>query len=459
MKRDASDTNVLFIIADQHKKAVTGCYGHPLVQTPNIDALAARGVRFSSAYCASPLCGPSRSALMTGTHPHTCGGLTHTQLPPLRIMPTLGTVFREAGYVTGSIGKMHIRGEDDVRDLGFDERELRYYTYAYRDYIIAVGEENVDRYNTYRGGSRAPKRDYYNPDNRPVDMDEPMMYDALVAERSIAFLERHRRDRFFLFVGFEKPHPEWYAPAAFHALYDPAKVTLPETLREKAPGIPESISRRQTAADRYTDDQVRGAMAAYYANVSCLDAKVGRVLEALERLGLAEKTLVVYTTDHGDMLFEHGMVQKHCFYEPAVAVPLVMACPGLVPAGVVRDHVVGFIDLFPTLLDLTGLAHPDGLEGTSLTDVLTGEAPEEGRAAFAEFYKRGISERMVRTAEWKYIHMEGEIPQLYDERNDPLERTNLAPDPAYAEVCRELRERVLAGWEMPDADVIRPPKR
>ena len=459
MKGQAKDYNVLLIISDQHNRRVAGCYGHPLVHTPNIDRLGREGTRFDSAYCQSPLCGPSRSSIMTGTHCHTCRGLTHTQDAPIRDMPTLGSVFRDAGYVTASIGKVHIRGEDARRDLGFDHRELRYYTYEYRDYVEAVGAENVDRYNAYRQGAGVPRRDVYNPANKPIDMDEPLMYDALVVERCIRFMEEYTSERFFLWAGLEKPHPEWYAPAEYHSLYHPDRAVLPETLREGPPEIPKATVEKLRVAARYTDDQVRGCIAAYCANVTYLDAKVGAILAALERLDLAERTIVIYTTDHGELLFEHGMLQKHCFYEPAVAVPLILANRGLFPAGAAREHIVGLIDLFPTLCDLTGVDRPAGLEGQSILDVVEGRADPAGRQTFAEFYSWGAAARMIRTPRWKYVHTRNDVPQLYDVKNDPLERANLAGDPSHGDLCRRLRQRVLAGWEMPDPELIRRPAK
>jgi len=456
MKSKAQDYNVLFIISDQHKKAVTGCYGDEVVQTPNIDRLAEGGVRFENAYCQCPLCGPSRSAIMTGSHCHTCRGLTHTQLEAIRVVPTLGTVFREAGYVTGAIGKVHIRGEDEVRDLGFDDRQMRYYTYGYRDYVDAIGAENVDKYNAYRKGATAPRRDVYNCTNEPIRMNEAMMYDALVVDRCVEFLEKHKDEKFFLWAGLEKPHPEWYAPAEYHAMYDPAKMTLPETLYEKPERIPKIPLERLRTIDNCTERQVRGALAAYYADVSYLDAKVGQLLAALERLGLAENTIIVYTTDHGEHLFEHGMVQKHCFYEAAVAVPLMITCPGIIPAGETREHIVSLVDLFPTWLDLTGIEHPGTLEGESLVSVIEGAAPTEGRTTFSEFYKWGMSERMIRTTEWKYVHTDGDVAQLYDVKKDPLERENLAGEKRYADVVKRLDARVHDGWEKPDPRMIQP---
>ena len=455
MKARATNYNVLFIISDQHKRDVTGCYGDTVVRTPNIDRLAEEGVRFTNAYAQCPLCGPSRSAIMTGTHPHTCRGLTHTQQETIRVMPTLGTVFRERGYVTGALGKVHIRGEDEVRDLGFDERALRYYTYGYRDYVDAVGAENVDKYNAYRKGAGCPRRPVYNWDNVPIELDEPLMIDALVVDRCIDFMTTHKDEKFFLWAGLEKPHPEWYAPAEYHAMYDPTKMTLPETAHDKPENIPAALDRLRVV-ENVTDDQVRGALAAYNADVTYLDAKIGQLLAALERLGLAENTIVVYTSDHGENLFEHGFVQKHCFYEPAVAVPLTMRCPGVVPAGETREHLVSLINLFPTWLDLLGIEHPDTLEGESLLSVIDGSTPTEGREVFSEFYKWGMSERMIRTPEWKYVHTDGDVSQLYDVQHDPLERVNLVDDKRYADVCRELSERVHDGWEKPDPRMIQP---
>jgi len=455
MKGNAKDYNVLFIISDQHKRDVTGCYGDAVVRTPNIDLLAAEGMRFTNAYCQCPLCGPSRSAIMTGTHCHTCRGLTHTQQEAMRVMPTLGTAFRERGYVTGALGKVHIRGEDEVRDLGFDERELRYYTYGYRDYVDAVGAANVDKYNAYRKGAGVPRRPVYNWDNVPIELDEPMMYDALVVDRCVDFMTKHQDEQWFLWAGLEKPHPEWYAPAEYHAMYDPAKMTLPETVHDPFGNVPSAVGNVRVADD-FTDEQLQGAMAAYYANVTYLDAKVGEFLAALERLGLADQTIVVYTSDHGDNLFEHRCTQKHCFYEPAVAVPLTITNRNLFPAGETREHIVSLIDLFPTWLDLLGIEHPDTLEGESLLDVIDGSAPVEGRAAYSEFYKWGVSERMIRTPEWKYVHTDGDVSQLYDVAGDPLERVNLSGDERYVDICRELSDHVHDGWEKPDTRVIQP---
>jgi choline-sulfatase len=443
--------NVLFVISDQHRRDITGCYGNGIIATPAIDSLATRGVLFDDAFCPSPLCLPSRSALITGQWPHTCGGVRHGQEAGIHDVPTMGSVFRDAGYAPAAFGKMHVPGESPERDFGFDDRALRIYTYDWQDYIDAIGADNVDRYATYRTGATCEQRNHYNPENVPVDLADDLMYDAMVVDLTEAFLREHRNDRFFAWVGLEKPHPQWYAPARFHALYDPADMPLPETLYDTLTDVPDTVNllRSWVPPDTIGEAGVRGAIAAYYANVAYLDSQIARLLRNLDDLGLTENTIVVYTSDHGDNLFEHGLLQKHCFYEGSVRVPLIVAGPGL-PQQQRRSQLASLIDLFPTLLDLNGLEQPAGLEGVSLGPAITRDAVVDRDAVFSEFYDGGPAERMIRTERWKYIHTEGDICQLYDLQSDPLERTNLIGDPQYAAVCRDLEARVLADWQIPD---------
>jgi choline-sulfatase len=452
MRGAAKDFNVLLCISDQHRRDVTGCYGNDVVRTPNIDRLAERGIVFDNAYCQSPLCGPSRSSLLTGTYPHTCNAFAHGRRSALREdLPTLGSVFRDAGYATASIGKVHIRGEDrERRDLGFDERALRYYTYNFADYIEAIGKENVDRYWSFHKGSTHTEENPYNLKNQPIALDdEKLMFDALVTDRCIDFMERHRDNRWFLWMGIEKPHPMWFAPSAYHEMYRGEDMELPPTFGRPLLNLPKTVADTTLNAWFYPHDEVRNAIAAYYANVTYLDAKVGETLDALEQLGLADKTIVIYSTDHGELLFEHSLVQKHCFFEPAVAVPLVVANPEVLPAGVRRDGIAGLIDLFPTLTELVGIDAPATLEGTSLADVI-GDRPDPVRAALSEFYAKGPAERMIRTGPWKYVYTQGDQDQLYNHEDDPLELRNLAVEPEYADRCAELRARLVADWDLPD---------
>jgi choline-sulfatase len=451
------DYNVLFIISDEHHRNVLGCYGNDIVETPNIDGIAREGVRFRRAYCQEPICGPSRACVMTGTYPHTCNAFSHKPVhavPP--DMPTLGTAFRGAGYRTGSMGKVHVLGENKQdRDLGFDDRALRFYTYNYKDYEDLVGVDNVNRYATHRAGSNIQNTGKYNPANEPVTLEDNLMYDNIVTDLSIEFMEKNRNSRFFLWMGIEKPHPAWYAPKRFHDMYSPEDMPLPATRGMEHGDLPRRymLRNREGGNSRliqgWTDEERRGVVAAYYANVSYMDMNVGRALDALDRLGIRDRTIVVYTTDHGEMLMEHSLFQKHCMYEAAVGVPLVISCPGVIPEGLVKESIVELIDLFPTLTDMTGVPRPDGLEGHSLIDLVSGPAEDESRAAFAEYYPKGDpAERMIRTGRWKYIYSHGDIAQLYDMEDDPDEMENLAVSPEYREICSELEARVMEGWEI-----------
>jgi iduronate 2-sulfatase len=460
--------NILFIISDQHRHDYTGCYGHPTVKTPNIDRLAATGVRFNNAYCQQPLCGPSRGSILTGTYTHTCNMWTHGTESVLPDMPTMGTVFREAGYRTAAFGKVHVRGEErGGRDLGFDQRALRYYTYEYQDYIDAVGLENVDRYAPHRPGSPHNKPGYtgrHNYANRPSLCDEDLMYDNLVTDQVIGFLQEKRERPFMLWCGLEKPHPEWSAPKRFHEMYDPADMVVPATFGEERTDLPGIMERRITPwrdrhgafadADHLSEEQqhelVRGSLAAYHATISYLDWNVGRILEELERQGQLDKTLIVYTTDHGDHAFDHGLIQKHALYEGPTHVPLVVSHPSL-PQGGERDYITNLVDVLPTMLDFAGLPIPDTVEGESRMPVVSGDADAFEGMAISDFYSFGVPERMIRTPRWKYIvtHADesaGGGDQLYDLENDPLETANLAGDPAHADVRSELRETLYASW-------------
>jgi len=446
--------NVLLIMSDQHRMDAAGCYGHPIVQTPNLDRLASEGIRFTQTYCQSPLCVTSRGSMLTGQFPHTCRAYTHRDAPLPDGTPTLGSLFREAGYATGAIGKLHVHGETRTRDLGFDDRQMRLYTYQFEDYIAAVGEAAVDAYATYRK-PLARYQTTYNPTNSGISIPEPKMYDALVVDRCVAFLEQHRDAPFFLWAGIEKPHPDWTVPEAYHRRYDPDRIPLPETVFETRRDMPEAWYRSTRQAWCFDIPEIHRCMAAYYANVTYMDHKVGVLLEALDRLGLRENTLVIYTSDHGEMLFDHGMVQKHNFFESAVRVPLLMRQPGTVPSQGTRDQVTGLTDLLPTLCELNAIATPDSAEGHSLASTLGDNAADTDHPVFSEFYDYGLCERMIRQGDWKYMVAEGDQSQLYHLGSDPAETVNRIDDPALTVVRERLHAAVMDGWERPDLNAIR----
>jgi arylsulfatase A-like enzyme len=494
-----SRPNVLFLFSDQHRADALGCAGHPVVQTPNLDRLAASGVRFERTYAAAPICGPCRSALITGRHVHRCGALTHGHMKRDMGLPTMGAIFRNAGYATGAFGKVHVAGESDDNDIGFDERALEIYTPMKSDYQHAIGLEKFWQYCSYlpqyKPHPDAQVRHGYNLKNEPIQLEEEFILDTMTADHAIDFMQRvsgfrvqssgggirdRVRDRdaetenapqssignrqsaipqpFFLWVGLEKPHNEMYAPKRFHDLYDPGKMQLPENRRFDRSRLPGAIYDNPSfpIADGLTDDQMRHAMAAYFANVSYMDEQAGRVLDALDELGLSENTIVFYSTDHGEHLFNHQMVHKMCFFEEAARVPLILRIPGVTKAGTTRNQFASLLDLLPTFCDACGIVPPTGIDGKSLLPVIRDNAPLR-EAVFSEYYDSGVAERMIRTERWKYVHSEGDRHQLYDLEHDPHENVNLIDDPAFADVCAELDARLRGDWVMPDLSGV--PKR
>jgi choline-sulfatase len=465
VKPSASSTrpNILFLFSDQHRADALGCAGHAHVRTPNLDKLAATGTRFTRAYAAAPICHPCRSALMTGRQVHRCCDLTTSEQLLDLSLPTMGSLFRQGGYVTAAFGKMHVVGEDEEHDLGFDERALRIYTPMHNDYQHTIGLEKFWQYCSYlpryKPHPDAQPRHSYNLTNKPIQLEEDLILDHMTTDRSIGFLRAHRSEPFFLYVGLEKPHNEMYAPKRFHDLYEPARMELPENRNFDRSRLPDTIYDNPSfpIADGLTDDQMHHATAAYFANISYMDEQAGRVLDALDELGLHDNTIVVYSTDHGEHLFNHQMVHKMCFFEEAVRVPLILRIPGVTDPGSTRDQFAGLLDLLPTFCDACGIAPPEGLDGKSLLPAIADNAPTRD-ALFSEYYSAGTPERMIRTNRWKYVHSHGDRHQLYDLENDPHENVNLIDDPAHAATAAELDARVCRDWVLPDMSRV-PRKR
>ena len=484
--------NILLIVSDQHRRDACGVYSSAVRRrdgsspTPNIDRLAARGTVFDRAICNSPLCAPSRASFLTGLHPHTTTALYHKMLereaglarfPGVRgDVRTMADHFRTAGYRTGAIGKMHVHGEEARGwDLGFDVRELRFYTQAPGMHYSDARDGDLNRryrelppYRdlTYReidpqryAGAPPDLKVRDNTLNQHrletlVDVEEDM-FDHLVAERSLAFLEDCARNQqpFFLHVGFEKPHEPWSVHRKYLDLFDPDTMPLPaagDDWREhgRHAGIP---AWQHTARP---PEEMRALIASYYACVAEMDHELGRVIDRCAALGLLDNTVVIYTSDHGELLFDHGLIYKHNFFASSVDVPLVMAGLG-VPAGQSCAAPASLVDLLPTLLDFAGLPAAADAEGESLRSALAGNFDPE-RPLFSEFHQAGSAAwgprlhptRMVRQGPRKYIYTHGMRDQLFDTGTDAGELHDLAGEPAHADTLRRLRYLALRDWEL-----------
>ena len=444
--------NVLLIVADDLTKTALGSYGNRICQTPNLDRLAASGLRFTRAYCQGTYCGPSRASFLSGYYPQATGVLGYTS-PRAAIgeRATWPQHFRQAGYHTARIGKIYHMGvPGGVEDLG-----------PGRDYNGADDPASwTERWNTpgpeWRAAGTGETLER-NPDGtKPVmggntfvvveaDGDDDEHHDGKAAAKAVEFL-RARRDRpepFFLAVGFVRPHVPFVAPRKYFAPYLPYE-NLP--LPPKVPGdwddLPKPGINYKTSVNMQLDERrQRKAIGGYYASVSFMDAQVGRVLTALEAAGLADNTIVIFTSDHGYHLGEHDFWAKVSLLEESAQVPLLVRVPGR-PAGV-RDALVELLDLFPTTAALCGLPVPARLQGRDLTPVLADPGARVRTIAFsAAPSTKGFLLRDDRFAFIQYQEDASGGIELYDLAADPGQYTNLARRPEHAATVAGYRERL-----------------
>ena len=426
---------MLVILSDEHDGALLGAAGHPHVRTPHLDRLATSpgGTLFERAYCAGPVCVPSRLSLLTGTYPHQVGGWDNGATLDSAI-PTWGHHLREAGYETTIIGRTHFNGADRLH--GFDRREL---------------DDLPFWLSTAGGPARTPQTRRRRPHVASVsaseDEPDPLArrhdtYDAEVAEHAARFLREKEAQSeaqpWLLYCGLIHPHFPLTAPRDVLAEYDPASVPLPPTWNEPPDQQHPVIRQLRFALGNdvpLTQEQVRRAIAAYWALVTLVDRRIGTILSALEASTLRENTVVLYTSDHGDMAGHHGMWQKHCFYEPSVRVPLILRLPPALhrslPSRVAEN--VSLVDVLPTLLELAEAPVPSDLPGHSLL------SPRSNRVVFSEMHEGMLDAGfMVKRGPHKYVHYVGGPPQLFDTHADPLEVQDLSADPAHASLRAAL---------------------
>jgi iduronate 2-sulfatase len=428
--------NVLFITVDDWRNEA-GCYGVPEIHTPQIDRLAAHGMRFDRAYCQFSVCNPTRTSLLTGLRPDTTGILDNTvhfrkRLPEVVTLPQL---FRQNGWYTASYGKtFHVFGgaassQDVVGVSGgrsFDQAEVFRAT--------ARGRQGEGRNLT---GGRVPWCSWQAAEGD--DEDQP---DGQNARAAIRFLEQKRRQPFFLALGFHKPHDPFIAPKKYFDLYPPESIKLPQDPADRAPDVPLAISSGwQAEFDKFTDRERREFKRAYYAGTSFMDAQLGKVLDALDRLGLWDRTIIVMLGDHGYHLGERGWWNKNTLFELSARAPLVVRAPGMKAAGRPCKRLVEFVDVYPTVAELAGLTPPGNLEGRSFVPLLADPDRPWKPAAYTQVARgRGAQGRSVRTERWRYTEWDNgrQGSELYDEQHDPGEWRNLARDPAYAAVVGKL---------------------
>ena len=438
--------NVLFIAVDDMNNDLA-CYGHPFVKSPNIDRLAARGVRFDKAYCQMPWCSPSRASLMTGLRPDTTRvmDLNYDFRQSMPNVVTLPQAFRKAGYYAARVGKIyHYGNPGDIGTSGLDDAA------SWQEVVNPAGrdktslERDILIMNPTKGlGSSMSLL----ADKTGKDEDHT---DGKVATEAIKLLEAHKDKPFFLAVGFYKPHCPWVAPQKWFDMYKLKDEVLPPITAEWKATVPE-VALASTKPWPYkgvTAEEARQCRLAYHATISFVDAQIGRVVDALDRLGLADNTIIVFWSDHGYHLGEHGLWMKQSCYEESTRVPLIIVAPKAV-AGKASPRTVELVDLYPTLTDLAGVAAPAGLQGVSLRPLLADPVATWNRPAHSQVIRGGLNGLQgysIRTERWRYTEWEGGTNgvELYDHDTDPQEMKNLATDPAHAKTMAALQAQIRA---------------
>jgi iduronate 2-sulfatase len=437
--------NVLFIASDDLNNGL-GCYRHPVVRSPNIDRLARRGVRFDRAYCQFPLCNPSRASFLTGLRPDHTGVLENATQFRKNVPDavTLPQTFRKNGYFVARVGKLYHYGvPGQIGTDGLDDPP---------SWEKVVNPRGRDRDDEDRIFSLTPGQFGGTVSWLAADGTDEEQTDGIGAAEAIRLLEQNRDRPFFLAVGFYRPHTPYVAPKKYFDLYPADRIRLPEVSedeRDRAPAL--AFGSAKPEQGRMTDQQRREAIQAYYAATTFMDAQVGKVLDALDRLKLTERTIVVFLSDHGYHLGEHGLWQKMSLWENSARVPLIIHDPRSNGRGRSTGRTVELTDLHPTLADLCGLPAPGGLDGKSLRPLLRDPRSTWDRPAYTQVTRgggRGINAprrsmgRTVRTERWRYTEWDGgeRGAQLYDMEKDPRELRNLADDPDQAGTVRRMRD-------------------
>jgi iduronate 2-sulfatase len=446
--------NVLFIAVDDLNNTL-GCYGHPIVKTPNVDRLASRGVRFDRAYCQYPLCNPSRTSFLSGRRPDSTQIFDNATPPRTHLgdVVMLPELFKAEGYFTARVGKVAHGAFEDAVSWDVSESNA-----SSRD--EAVQRVQAKKAARKKAEARKGADDEAGGGNRlswiKTDNDDAGERDGATALRIAALIEEHKAGPFFIAAGFHKPHLPWVAPKKYFDMYPPDRIKLPDGPADDRDDIPPIALTRGPGDDEMTDADRRQAIASYYACTSFMDAQVGVLLDAMDRLKLWDNTVVLLVGDHGWHLGEHGgLWRKMTSFEEAARVPLIVVAPGK-KAGVASSRLVEMVDIYPTLAGLCGLTPPPGLEGTSFAPLLDDPGRPWKKAAFTQVvHGRGVMGRSIRTDRFRYTEWGGDpkVAELYDHEVDAHEYTNLARDPRSAEIVAEMRRRLREGWRaaLPDA--------
>ncbi len=441
--------NVIVIMSDEHNPKVMGCTGHPVISTPNLDALAARGTRFSSAYTASPVCVPARAAFALGKYINQIGFWDNADAYD-GSQPSWHHVLRERGHDVVSIGKLHFNQANE--DHGFSEEQIPMHILNGKGDLMGLVRDDLPR----RGGAK-----------KMVGMAGPgestyTLYDRDICARTQVWLRENAAKQhskpWVLFVSFVAPHFPLTAPPEHYYRYFNQKLPMPKLYaREERPKHPYLEDYRGSFCyDDYfeSEDDVHRALSGYFGLVSFFDENVGKIMKVVTEMGLESTTDVIYTSDHGDNLGSRGLWGKSTMYEEIAGVPLIAAGPNF-PCGKVVDTPTSHVDAFPTIIESVGESFEavrDTHPGVSLSSIANGLIPE--RTVLSEYHGMGsrTGAYMIRMERYKYVHFVMYAPQLFDLLNDPEETNDISANPAMAGVLEQCRAKLEALLDPVDVD-------
>lgn len=482
--------NVLLITSDQQHWNTLGIL-NPEVKTPNLDRLARQGTLFTRSYCVNPTCTPTRASIITGMYPSQHGAYSlGTKLP--ESVPTVGDDFQANGYRTALVGKAHFqqtKSTDEYPSLeslpiigdldywrkfhgpfyGFERVELaRNHADEHlvgQHYAVWMEEKGL---KDWRKHFRSPENPAYDPDNRTWTIPEEYHYDAWIAEKSNELLEQYaeNQENFFLWSSFFDPHPRYLVPEPWDKMYDPAKVTLPSVTegehdknpphfkltQEEKPDFssyqePDGNGCHGFASHLRDDESMRKNIATYYGMITLMDKYIGKILDKLEELGLADDTMIVFTTDHGHFYGHHGLVAKGPFhYEDMIKIPHIVKMPDAVPTGQTSEALQSSVDLAPTFLSVAGIDVPRRMTGVDQKAVWFGEKKHARDHVLVEnrHQPTTINHRTYVDDRYKLtVYYNQDCGELFDLRNDPGEIDNLWDNPEHADLKRDLFHKML----------------
>ena len=455
--------NLIYIQSDQHNPAVSGCYGDPLVETPNLDKLAQKGAIFTGAYCASPICVPSRMSAITGRYPHENKVWTNDQILDSAI-PTYAHSLGSNGYNPVQIGRMHFNGIDQYH--GFSERLVG-------DHSRNFSSPRPPGTHGELSGTAGPTR--FSLENSGTGQTAYEIHDEVVAESAVEYINNLgktpvlERKPISLSIGLMLPHQPFIARKKDYEKYE-GRVGLPNIPADPLETCHPYIRwwRERTGIKEVTEAEIIRCRTAYWALVDRMDNLIGKILNALEINGFMENTMIVYTSDHGEQIGEHGLWWKQTFYENSSRVPAIISWPGHFPEGQVLDNAINQFDLITTMLDASNSPLLPRSNGRSLLKLLKdSEKTDWEDLAFSEYcmddsdyfshsgnlggldvhaMSGGVQNRMIRYNEFKLNYYHGFEPQLFNLKEDPNELNDLSQNEAYKSVRKDLENKVLMNW-------------